>query len=58
LTRTVADQFAETLEAAVFKRNYGIAGATPGLTDALLRRGKIEWVHSRHEEVAAFAGGG
>jgi pyruvate dehydrogenase (quinone) len=28
------------------------------LTDALRRQGKIEWVHVRHEEVAAFAAGG
>jgi pyruvate dehydrogenase (quinone) len=27
------------------------------LTDALRRQGKIEWVHVRHEEVAAFAAG-
>jgi pyruvate dehydrogenase (quinone) len=28
-----------------------------GLTDAIRRQGKIEWVHVRHEEVAAFAAG-
>jgi thiamine pyrophosphate-dependent acetolactate synthase large subunit-like protein len=27
------------------------------LTDAVRRRSKIEWVHVRHEEVAAFAAG-
>src|SRR5258708_34228842 len=26
-----------------------------GLTDAIRRQGKIEWVHVRHEEGAAFA---
>src|SRR5262249_39111853 len=29
-----------------------------GLTDSLRRQGKIEWIHVRHEEVAAFAAGG
>jgi pyruvate dehydrogenase (quinone) len=56
--KTVADQFAETLAAAGVKRIYGIVGdSLNGLTDALRRQGKIEWVHIRHEEVAAFAAG-
>src|SRR6202162_6333741 len=56
--RPVADQFAETLAAAGVKRIYGIVGdSLNGLTDALRRQGKIEWVHVRHEEGAAFAAG-
>src|SRR5260370_38274884 len=56
--KTVADQFAETLAAAGVKRIYGIVGdSLNGLTDALRRQGKIEWVHVRNEEVAAFAAG-
>src|SRR5260221_2860737 len=55
---TVADQFAETLVAAGVKRIYGIVGdSLNGLTDAIRRQGKIEWLHVRHEEVAAFAAG-
>src|SRR5215470_6342137 len=55
---TVADQFAETLAIARVKRIYGIVGdSLNGLTDAIRRQGKIEWVHVRHEEVAAFAAG-
>jgi len=58
MTTTVADQFAETLAAAGVKRIYGIVGdSLNGLTDAIRRQGKIEWVHVRHEEVAAFASG-
>jgi pyruvate dehydrogenase (quinone) len=58
MAQTVADQFAETLGAAGVKRIYGIVGdSLNGLTDALRRQGKIEWVHVRHEEVAAFAAG-
>jgi len=55
---TVADQFAETLAASGVKRIYGIVGdSLNGLTDAIRRQGKIEWLHVRHEEVAAFAAG-
>jgi pyruvate dehydrogenase (quinone) len=55
---TVADQFAETLASSGVKRIYGIVGdSLNGLTDAIRRQGKIEWVHVRHEEVAAFAAG-
>ncbi len=54
----VADQIAETLAAAGVKRIYGVVGdSLNGLTDALRRQGRIEWVHVRHEEVAAFAAG-
>ena len=58
MTRTVADQFIETLEAAGVKRIYGVVGdSLNGLTDVVRRRGEIEWVHVRHEEAAAFAAG-
>src|SRR5271168_2409633 len=58
MAKTVADQFAETLAAAGVKRIYGIVGdSLNGITDAIRRQGKIEWVHVRHEEVAAFAAG-
>jgi pyruvate dehydrogenase (quinone) len=56
--KTVADQFAATLAAAGVKRIYGIVGdSLNGLTDAIRRQGQIEWLHVRHEEVAAFAAG-
>ena len=58
MANIVADQFVETLAAAGVKRIYGIVGdSLNGLTDAIRRQGKIEWVHVRHEEVAAFAAG-
>jgi len=61
--QTVADQFTETLAAAGVKRIHEIVGdSLNGLTDAirrqgkiLRRQGKIQWLHVRHEEVAAFA---
>src|SRR3954471_18003419 len=55
----VADLFVATLEQAGVKRIYGIVGdSLNALTEALRRRGTIEWVHVRHEEVAAFAAAG
>ena len=58
MATTVADQFAQTLAFAGVKRIYGIVGdSLNGITDAIRRQGKIEWVHVRHEEVAAFAAG-
>jgi pyruvate dehydrogenase (quinone) len=58
MAMTVADQFAETLAAAGVKRVYGIVGdSLNGITDAIRRQGKLEWLHVRHEEVAAFAAG-
>src|SRR3981081_2340205 len=58
MAKTVADQFIETLAAAGVKRIYGIVGDSfDGLTADVRRQGKIEWLHVRHEEVAAFAAG-
>src|SRR5277367_6895630 len=55
---TVADQFAETLAMSGVKRIYGVVGdSLNGITDSIRRQGKIQWVHVRHEEVAAFAAG-
>src|ERR1700731_5061910 len=58
MTRTVADQMVETLAAAGVESIYGIVGnSLNGFTDALRRHGGIQWLHVRHEEVAAFAAG-
>ncbi len=43
---TVAHQFADILAAAGVKRIYGIVGdSLNGLTDAVRRQGKIEWIY-------------
>ena len=58
MAQTVADQMVEVLAAAGVKRVYGVVGdSLNGFTDAIRRRGGIEWLHVRHEEVAAFAAG-
>lgn len=55
---TIADLFAQTLYLAGVERIYGVVGdSLNGLTDSLRRQGKIEWVHVRNEEAAAFAAG-
>ena len=55
---TVADQIAQVLAGVGVKRVYGIVGdSLNGLTDAIRRQGKLQWMHVRHEEVAAFAAG-
>ncbi len=56
--KTVADQFAETLADIGVERIYGVVGdSLNGITDALRRQGRVDCVHVRHEEVAAFAAG-
>jgi pyruvate dehydrogenase (quinone) len=55
----VADLIVATLEQAGVKRIFGVVGdSLNGLTEALRVSGKIDWVHVRHEEVAAFAAAG
>lgn len=54
----LAQQLATTLEQAGIKRIWGLTGDNlNGLTDALRTMDSIEWMHVRHEEVAAFAAG-
>src|SRR5246127_576131 len=54
----VAESLVATLAGAGVKRIYGIVGdSLNGITDAMRRQKTIEWVHVRHEEVAAFAAG-
>jgi pyruvate dehydrogenase (quinone) len=55
---TNADLLAATLANAGVTRIWGVTGdSLNGLNDSLRRLGKIEWMHVRHEEVAAFAAG-
>jgi pyruvate dehydrogenase (quinone) len=55
---TIADLLVDVLAEAGVRRIYGVVGdSLNGITDALRRKKSIEWVHVRHEEVAAFAAG-
>jgi pyruvate dehydrogenase (quinone) len=58
MSMTVADLLAETLAQAGVRRIWGVTGdSLNGLNDSLRRLGKIDWMHVRHEETAAFAAG-
>jgi len=55
---TGADYIAQALHQAGVQRVYGVVGdSLNGFTDALRRLEKIEWIHVRNEEGAAFAAG-
>lgn len=55
MKQTVAAYIAKTLESAGVKRIWGVTGdSLNGLSDSLNRMGTIEWMSTRHEEVAAF----
>ncbi|WP_416067249.1 ubiquinone-dependent pyruvate dehydrogenase [Rhizobium sp. ZK1] len=54
----VADVLTEILHTAGVQRIYGVVGdSLNGLTESLRKRGDIQWIHTRHEETAAFAAG-
>ncbi|MDF9816329.1 pyruvate dehydrogenase [Streptomyces sp. SPB162] len=56
--QTVAEQFVDILVRAGVARMYGVVGDSLNpVVDAIRRNAAIEWVHVRHEEVAAFAAG-
>lgn len=58
MSTSLADQLIEALCNAGVKRIYGIVGdSLNAVLDAVRRSGEIEWIHVRHEEVAAFAAG-
>ena len=58
MAMTSADYIARVLELAGIKHVYGVVGdSLNGLTDSFRRSGTIEWIHTRHEEGAAFAAG-
>ena len=58
MAKKVADLLVDVLLEAGVQRIYGVSGdSLNGITDAIRVRKQIEWVHVRHEEVAAFAAG-
>ena len=58
MSKRVADLLVDVLLEAGVQRVYGVSGdSLNGVTDSIRTRGQIQWVHMRHEEVAAFAAG-
>ncbi len=55
---TIADVLVDTLALAGVKRVYGLPGdSANAITDSLRKHPRMEWVHVRIEEAAAFAAG-
>ena len=55
---TVADLLVDILVARGVERMYGVSGdSLNGITDSIRRQDRLQWVHVRHEETAAFAAG-
>ena len=55
---TVAEILLETLISSDVSRVYGLPGdSLNGFTNAISEHKKIQWIHVRHEEAAAFAAG-
>ena len=58
MAMNVAELLVETLARRGVERVYGLSGdSLNGITDAIRAQTKIQWVHVRHEEAAAFAAG-
>jgi pyruvate dehydrogenase (quinone) len=58
MTKKVADLLVDVLAEAGVRRIYGMVGdSLNGITDSIRNRKSPEWIHVRHEEVAAFAAG-
>lgn len=56
--QTVAGMLVDTLSSFGVKRVYGVVGdSLNGITDAIRRKKDMQWIHTRHEEAAAFAAG-
>ena len=58
MAKRVADLLIDVLVEAGVQQIYGVSGdSLNGITDSIRTRREIEWIHVRHEEVAAFAAG-
>ncbi len=57
MKKKIAKVIVETLESYGVKNCYGISGDTLNLITNEIHKSTIRWVHTRHEEVAAFAAG-
>ncbi|MFC3692605.1 ubiquinone-dependent pyruvate dehydrogenase [Chenggangzhangella methanolivorans] len=58
MAQTIADLLVKTLANAGVKRIWGVTGdSLNAMNDSLRRLKSIDWMHVRHEEVAAFAAG-
>src|SRR5258708_18155659 len=58
MAKNIAQLMVDTLVHAGVERVYGLPGASfNGFTDSIRKQKKLQWIHVRHEETAAFAAG-
>jgi pyruvate dehydrogenase (quinone) len=57
MSKNVAQVVIEVLESAGVKNIYGVVGDTLNYVTDAISKSTIDWVHTRHEEVGAFAAG-
>src|SRR3954471_13694862 len=57
MRKRVADLIIETLQATGVKNCYGVVRDTLNRIAHAIDRSEIDWVHVRHDEAGAFAGG-
>jgi pyruvate dehydrogenase (quinone) len=58
MAKKIAELLVEVLADAGVQQIYGVSGdSLNGITDAIRVNKKIQWIHVRHEETAAFAAG-
>ena len=56
--KNVADLLVDVLAETGVPRIYGVSGdSLNGITDSIRASKRIQWIHVRHEETAAFAAG-
>src|SRR5438105_3915117 len=56
--KRVADVLVDVLAEAGVRQIYGVSGdSLNGITDSIRAKERIQWIHVRHEETAAFAAG-
>ena len=58
MVKNIAQLMVDTLVQAGVERVYGLPGdSLNGFTDSIRKQKKLQWIHVRHEETAAFAAG-
>src|ERR1700680_4718621 len=56
--KNVADLLIDVLAESGVQNSYGVSGdSLNGITDSIRISKRIQWIHVRHEETAAFAAG-
>src|ERR1700751_1848651 len=56
--KNVAELLVDVLAEAGVRQIYGVSGdSLNGITDSIRAKERIQWIHVRHEETAAFAAG-